>query len=96
MKLGIFLDCGANGSRGALIRGGAGQGPCVLLRADMDALSIQETSYLDYASTNAGCMHACGHDGHMAALLGAAQILFADRARMRGTIKLSFQPGRST
>jgi len=76
----------------AMIYGGAGDGPCVMLRADMDALSIQETSTVEYASKNANCMHACGHDGHMSALLCAARVLFAEKNRLRGSIKLCFQP----
>ena len=50
----------------AMIYGGAGEGPCIMLRADMDALPIQETSTVAYASKNANCMHACGHDGKCA------------------------------
>ena len=76
----------------AIIEGGAGLGPCVLLRADMDALPLQETAEIPYASVNAMRMHACGHDGHMASLLGAAKVLYAQRASLRGTIRLCFQP----
>lgn len=77
----------------AMIFGGAGAGPCVLLRADMDALPLPEVNAaIDFASKNAGVMHACGHDGHCAALLGAARALAATRGAMRGSVKLCFQP----
>lgn len=76
----------------AMIFGGAGKGPCILLRADMDALPLQETGDLPFKSKNEGVMHACGHDGHCAALLGAARVLAAERENMFGSIKLCFQP----
>ena len=66
--------------------------PCILLRADMDALPIEEETCLSYASKN-GCMHACGHDLHAAMLLGAAKLLKAQEPHLRGCIKLLFQPG---
>lgn len=70
-----------------------GQGAhTLLLRADMDALPIAEETALPYAATN-GCMHACGHDLHTTALLGATKILKARESQLKGTIKLLFQPG---
>ncbi|CAE7638651.1 cpsA2, partial [Symbiodinium microadriaticum] len=75
----------------ALIRGGQ-PGPCIALRADMDALPITETSDISFKSKNEGVMHACGHDGHMAGLLAAAKILFHERERITGIVKLIFQP----
>ena len=75
----------------AVIRGGSG-GPCIALRADMDALAVQESADIAYCSKNEGCMHACGHDGHMASLLGAAKVLFAERESLKGSVKLIFQP----
>ena len=65
--------------------------PCLLLRADMDALPVAETSGVDFASTN-GCMHACGHDLHATALMGAAKILAAHRSELHGNVKFFFQP----
>ena len=75
------------------LRGGAGDGPTVLLRADMDALPMPEDSGLDYASEVDGAMHACGHDAHTAMLTGAARLLAARREEIAGTIRFMFQPG---
>ena len=69
-----------------------GEGPCVLFRADMDALSITETTSCEFKSKIQGRMHACGHDGHMAMLLVAAKVLFEKRHLIRGSIKFVFQP----
>ncbi len=76
----------------AHIKGELGDGPCVLLRADMDALPIDERSGVPFASEVPGVMHACGHDAHTAMLLGAAQLLHDRRATFAGTVKLMFQP----
>ena len=65
---------------------------CVALRADMDALEIQEETGLPYASTIPERMHACGHDGHSSMLCGAARILWERRAQLAGTVKCIFQP----
>lgn len=86
----IFEGVGRTGVV-ALIRG-AEEGPCIALRADIDALPLQETAEIDYRSQNEGVMHACGHDGHIAGLLAAAKVLFAERAKFRGVVKLLFQP----
>ena len=67
-------------------------GPCVGLRADMDALPIQEATGRPYASTAQGRMHACGHDGHIACLVGAAAVLSKVAADLPGKVKLIFQP----
>jgi hippurate hydrolase len=74
----------------AVVRG-AGDGPAVGLRADMDALPIHEETGRSYSSRHSGRMHACGHDGHTAMLLGAARYLCATR-RFRGSVVLVFQP----
>ena len=66
--------------------------PVLMLRADIDALPIQEENSVTYASKNPGVMHACGHDAHMAMLLGAAKILVRNKSQINGTIKLVFQP----
>ena len=69
-----------------------GNGPMIGLRADMDALPIQETSGLPFSSRNDGVMHACGHDGHMAMLLGAAKALTQKDNQYNGTVRFIFQP----
>jgi amidohydrolase len=75
----------------ALLKG-ALPGPVVALRADMDALPIEETIDVPYRSRNPGVKHACGHDVHMTVQLGAAELLAARRANLKGTVKFLFQP----
>lgn len=75
-----------------ILKGGAGTGPVVALRADMDALPVKEETGLPFASQKEGIMHACGHDSHTAILMGAAQILSEMKDNLPGTIKFIFQP----
>lgn len=77
----------------ALIKGKDPGRKVIALRADMDALPINEENQVDYRSLNQGVMHACGHDVHTSCLLGAAKILKRLEDRLEGTIKLIFQPG---
>ncbi len=72
---------------------GARPGPTGLLRADMDALPLREDTGLDFASEVDGAMHACGHDTHVAMLLGAARLLVERRDQLDGNVLLMFQPG---
>lgn len=72
---------------------GAKPGPTILLRADMDALPLTEDTGLDFASEIGGAMHACGHDAHVAMLLGAARLLVDRRGELPGRVLLMFQPG---
>ena len=77
----------------ATIHGHSPAGKTLLLRADMDALPIQETNAVPYQSTHLGRMHACGHDVHTACVLGAAMILNDCKHIWNGTVKVMFQPG---
>jgi amidohydrolase len=76
----------------ALLIKGKNPGPTVLLRADMDALKVVEETDLPYASTN-GYMHACGHDLHMAAAIGAAHLIASHKDQLNGDVLIWFQPG---
>jgi amidohydrolase len=76
------------------VRGsGKGSERCVVLRADTDALPLTENNDAEWVSEVDGVMHACGHDGHVAMLLGAARVLQNNRDRFSGTVRLMFQPG---
>ncbi|THK35226.1 amidohydrolase [Ensifer sp. MPMI2T] len=86
----IVTGLGRTGVVG-IIRGNLGSGRTIGLRADMDALPITETSGKPWASTTAGKMHACGHDGHTAMLLGAAKYL-AETRNFAGSVAVIFQP----
>ncbi|MBP3372843.1 MAG: amidohydrolase [Clostridia bacterium] len=88
------VDCGEGGLYVTV--GGKKGGKCFLIRADMDALPVDEEADVDFKSENPGKMHACGHDTHTAMLLGAAKILKDAEDELEGTVKLMFQPGEET
>jgi hippurate hydrolase len=91
--LGLEITTGtALSSVTAVLRGGR-PGPAVLLRADMDALPVTEESHEPVHSGHPGVMHACGHDLHVAGLVGAARLLHAHRDELAGSVVLMFQPG---
>lgn len=77
----------------ATLKGQAGPGQSVLLRGDMDALPMPEETGLEFASTIPGRMHACGHDAHVAMLVGAAELLCARADQLSGEVRFMFQPG---
>ncbi len=85
-----LLDTGLE--TGLIAEIGADEGPVVALRADIDALPVCEQTGLDYASENPGVMHACGHDFHATAMLGAALLLKAREGEIPGRVKVIFQP----
>lgn len=90
-KIGIpYISVGETGALGTLI-GKKGAGKTILLRADIDALELKDEKNKPYASKHQGLHHACGHDGHTAALLGAAKILKNHENDFSGTIKFAFQ-----
>lgn len=92
-RLGIpYIQPRPNGGIIAEIKGGAA-GKTVALRADMDALPIEEKTGLPFSSRHKGCMHACGHDAHIAMLLGAAKELQTTCSGFSGTVRLLFQTG---
>jgi amidohydrolase len=85
-ETGIFVD----------IVGEKGEGPHIGIRADIDALPIQEKTGLPFSSDNPGVMHACGHDGHTTILLGLVYQLFQLRSRLFGRVRCIFQPGEES
>jgi len=95
-RLGWQVKTGVGGTGVVGLLKGKSQGRTVALRADMDALPVQEENQVPYRSKNPGKMHACGHDGHCAMLLGAASILANKKDHLKGNVKLLFQPGEET
>lgn len=92
-EMGIAFDVVATTGILAIIRGKNPESRVIALRADMDALPIQEENEVAYRSQKPGVMHACGHDVHTSILLGAAKILQELKNEWEGTVKLLFQPG---
>lgn len=91
-ELGLAPQECVGGTWGLVADIDAGTGPAIALRADMDALPVAEENDVDYRSQNEGVMHACGHDAHMAMLLGAAALLVEQRQQMKQPVRLIFQP----
>ena len=103
-QMGIQVRTGVGGHGVVGVLTGGRPGPVVALRSDMDALPVTEATSLPFRSTvraqfrgqNVGVMHACGHDAHMAMLLGAARVLSQMRAQLPGTVVFIFQPSEET
>jgi amidohydrolase len=91
--MGLTANLGAQCSSVVAVLEGDQPGPTTLLRADMDALEMPEDTELEFASNVDGRMHACGHDTHVAMLIGAAQLLKDRRQDLKGRVVLMFQPG---
>ncbi|MEU9304063.1 M20 family metallopeptidase [Streptomyces sp. NPDC048269] len=94
--LGLDLTTGSRLSSVTATLEGGRPGPAVLLRADMDALPLDEETGLDFASRLPGTMHACGHDTHTAMLVGAARLLAARRSQLTGRVVFMFQPAEES
>ncbi len=91
-NLGVEVHTGIAGTGVVGLLRGGNPGPTVMLRADMDALPVTEATNLPFVSSHAGVMHACGHDGHMAMVLGAAAVLAPLKSKLSGNVKFVFQP----
>jgi hippurate hydrolase len=91
--LGLSVTSGRALSSVVAVLDSGRSGPTVLLRGDMDALPMSEDTGLDFASTEPGAMHACGHDSHVAMLVGAASLLSARVDELKGRVVFMFQPG---
>ena len=95
-QLGLPVLSATLGTDVTAVLEGANPGPTVLLRADMDALPIMENTGVPYASRHPGFAHSCGHDGHMAVLLGTAAVLSKMKDQVPGTVKFLFQPAEES
>ena len=91
--LGLEYKEYVNGNGLSCVVEGAEDGPCLAIRADMDALPVAEETGLEFASTHPGQMHACGHDSHTAIALTAAKIINENKDKLKGSVKFIFQPG---
>jgi amidohydrolase len=91
-RLGLQVHTGVGGTGVIADLEGERSGPVLLIRAELDALSVTEATGRDFASIKPGMMHACGHDAHMSALVGTAMILCETRANLSGTVRFCFQP----
>lgn len=94
--LGLEIHEGVGGTGVVAVLRGAHPGPTLALRADMDALPLNEEGERSYRSTVPGVMHACGHDGHVTMALGAARVLHELRDHLHGNVKFLFQPAEET
>jgi amidohydrolase len=91
-RLGLEVQAGIGKTGVIAVLEGESDGPTILVRADMDALPIQEENQVDFASETPGVMHACGHDGHTAVALAVAELMSEHRGKIAGRIKFIFQP----
>lgn len=91
-KLGLDYKVFARTGLTSEIKGEAGDGKTILIRADIDALPLQEDNDVEYKSRNDGVMHACGHDTHIACLIGVAKLLLDNKDQFKGKVLLVFQP----
>ncbi len=91
--LGLEYKEYVNGNGLSCVVEGGQEGPCLAIRADMDALPVAEETGLEFASTHPGQMHACGHDSHTAIALTAAKIINENKDKLKGSVKFIFQPG---
>src|SRR5690606_36042771 len=91
-ELGLEVQTGVAGHGVVALLKGEKDGPCVAVRADMDALPIKELKAIPWRSKNPGVMHACGHDVHTTVALGVAELLSKHRDQVKGSVKFLFQP----
>ncbi len=91
-QIGLDVQSGVGGTGVVSLLKGGSPGKTLMIRADMDALPVQEETGLSFASEHPGAMHACGHDANMAMVLGAAAVLAGVRDRLKGSVKFVFQP----